>query len=446
MSHQPFPLSRRRFLHTTSALAASTLPAWFLEQCRAQTSQAEEKQSDAPSAQLRLALIGCGGMGMGDAHTAARFGKIVAVCDVDASHLAAAQKDFPEAQGYADFRKLLDRKDIDAVICATVDHWHSLVSIATMKSGKDVYCEKPLTLTIDEGKRVVAAQRETGRILQTGTQQRSSIHFRLACDLIRNGRIGQIQKAEVWLPAGLRGGPFATSNVPAGFNYDFWQGQTPAVPYVKERTHFSFRYWWDYSGGTMTDWGAHHNDIVLWALNLDGTGPVTIEGRPMVEMIPGGYTAASEYEVTYTYANGVVHTCRSTTASEWHGGVKDPNGQQHGIKFIGSDGWIWVTRGVIEASDRALIKEELPASAPRVYVSNDHMSNFVDCVKSRKETICPAQVGHRSASLCHLGVISIRLARKLNWDPAQETFVGDAEAEQFVARPMRAPYDYSMIG
>lgn len=446
MSYQSFPLSRRRFLKTTSALAAATLPAWCVEQSRAQAPHADDKKSDAPSEQLRLALIGCGGMGMGDAHNATRFGKIVAVCDVDASHLAAAQKDFPEAQGYADFRKLLDRKDIDAVICATVDHWHSLVSIATMKSGKDIYCEKPLTLTIDEGKRVVAAQRETGRILQTGTQQRSSIHFRLACDLIRNGRIGKIQKAEVWLPAGLRGGPFATSKVPEGFNYDFWQGQTPAVPYVKERTHFSFRYWWDYSGGTMTDWGAHHNDIVLWALNLDGSGPVTIEGKPTVEMIPGGYTAASEYDVTYTYANGVVHTCRSTTASEWHGGVKDPNGQQHGIKFIGTDGWIWVTRGVIEASDRALIKEELPESAPRVYVSNDHMSNFVECVKSRKEPICPAAVGHRSASLCHLGVISIRLARKLNWDPAQEKFVGDAEAEQLVARPMRAPYDYSMIG
>ncbi|MBN1853115.1 MAG: hypothetical protein JW829_10345 [Pirellulales bacterium] len=153
-----------------------------------------------------------------------------------------------------------------------------------------------------------------------------SQEFRLACDLVRNGRIGKIEKAEVWLPAGLRQGPFIESEVPAGFNYDFWQGQTPAVLYVKERTHFSFRYWWEYAGGTMTDWGAHHNDIVLWALGHDGSGPVSIEGRQLVDMIPGGFTAASEYDVTYTYEDGVIHTSRSTTASEWWGGVKDKDG------------------------------------------------------------------------------------------------------------------------
>jgi predicted dehydrogenase len=314
-----------------------------------------------------------------------------------------------------------------------------------MRAGKDIYCEKPLTLTIAEGQRLVEVERQTGRILQTGTQQRSSIHFRMACDLVRNGRIGKLQRAEVWLPAGLREGPFQTSPVPQEFDYDFWMGQTPKVPYVKERTHFSFRYWWEYSGGTMTDWGAHHNDIVLWTLGLDDSGPVSIEGKQLVEMIPGGYTAASEYEVTYTYANGVVHTSRSTTASEWNGGVKDPNGQQHGIRFIGSDGWIWVTRGTIQASDRQLLVEPLPASAPRAYVSNDHMANFIDCVKTRKAPICPASVGHRSASQCHLGVISIRLGRKLNWDPVAERFVGDAEAETYLSRPMRKGYDYDMV-
>ena len=195
----------------------------------------------------------------------------------------------------------------------------------------------------------------------------------------------------------------------------------------------------------MTDWGAHHNDIVLWALDCDGSGPVSVEGKQLVEMIPGGFTAASEYEVTYTYANGVVHTCKSTTASEWWGGVKDPDGQHHGIKFIGSDGWIWVSRGELNASDPAIIKEELPASASRVYVSRDHMGNFIECIKSRQPTICPASVGHRSASLCHLGVTAIRLGRKLNWDPAKEQFVGDDEANGFVARPMRKPYDYDML-
>ena len=432
--------SRRNFLKTAGAAAIISSLAG-----RRSLLAANAQSQTPPSEKINLALIGCGGQGRGDARNAQKYGQIVAICDVDAGHLANAQKDFPGAEGYADFRKLLERKDVDAVICGTVDHWHTLVAMAAMKAGKDIYCEKPLTLTIDEGKRLVEVQRQTGRILQTGTQQRSSVHFRLACDLVRNRRIGKIEKVEVWLPAGLRQGPFKTSAVPEGFDYEFWMGQTPKVEYVKERTHFSFRYWWDYSGGTMTDWGAHHNDIVLWALDQDGSGPVSIEGKQLIDMIPGGFTAASEYEVAYTYANGVVHTCRSTTASEWHGGVKDPKGQQHGIKFHGSDGWIWVTRGVINASDRQILTEKLPDDTRHVYLSNDHMGNFIDCVKSRKTPICPAEVGHRSASLCHLGVIAIRLGRKLNWDPAKEQFVGDAEASTYIARPMRKPYDYDMI-
>ena len=445
MTSKSIITSRRSFLKSTcSVAAASSLPLWFIEECAAQRTK-RQAISTAPSERINLALIGCGGQGRGDARNAKRYGRIVAVCDVDIGHLGNARKDFPGAEGYSDFRKLLERKDIDAVICGTVDHWHTLVSMAAMKAGKDIYCEKPLTLTIYEGKRLVEVQRQTKRVLQTGTQQRSSIYFRLACNLIRNNRIGKIQKVEVWIPAGLRQGPFKSSPVPEGFDYDFWLGQTPKVEYVKERTHFSFRYWWDYSGGTMTDWGAHHNDIVLWALDMDGSGPVSIEGRQLVDMIPGGFTAASEYEVTYTYANGIVHTCKSTTASEWHGGVKDPNGQQHGIKFHGSEGWIWVTRGSIKASERRILTEKLPNNARYVYLSNDHMGNFIDCVKSRKAPICPAETGHRSASLCHLGVIAIRLGRKLKWDPVNEQFIGDTEANRYISREMRSPYDYSMI-
>ena len=162
-------------------------------------------------------------------------------------------------------------------------------------------------------------------------------------------------------------------------------------------------------------------------------------------MIPGGYTAASEYEITYTWPNGLVHTCKSTQASEWNGSVKDPKGQQHGIRFIGTDGWIWVTRSVIEASDRQLLTQPLPESAKRVYVSNDHMGNFIDCVRTRNQPIAPAEVGHRSASVCHLGVISIRLGRKLYWDSVQEEFTGDREANTYLMREMRKPYDYRMV-
>ena len=444
MVNRSVNVSRRRFLEKAGMLAAVTsLPAWMTEECQAQEGQTT---AASPSDAIQIGLVGCGGQGSGDARNAENLGaKVVAVCDADANRLDRAKSRFTDAQGYHDFRKLLQREDVDAIICGTVDHWHTLVSMAAMQAGKDVYCEKPLTLTIDEGKRLVKVQKQTRRVLQTGTQQRSSIHFRMACDLVRNGRIGKIERVEVWLPAGFREGPFQSSEVPEGFDYDFWEGQTPHVPYVKERTHLRFRYWWAYSGGTMTDWGAHHNDIVIWALGMDHSGPVSVEGKQLVEMIPGGYTAASEYSVTYTYGNGIVHTCNSTRDSEWNGAPKNRNGQLHGIKFIGSDGWIWVTRGEIKASERSILTEKLPDSAPRVYQSNNHMGNFLDCVRSRKMTMCPAEVGHRSASICHLGVIAIRLGRKLNWDPVKEEFVGDAEAQSYVSRPMRKPYDYTMI-
>ena len=433
--------SRRGFLKSATMLAAaSSLPAWFV-------AEAEEQKSppQADSEKLRFGLIGCGGQGTGDARNAQNFGKIVAVCDVDESHLAAAKKTFAGAEGFSDFRKLLERKDIDAVICGTCDHWHAIVSMAAMKAGKDVYCEKPLTLTIDEGKHVLEMQRKTGRVLQTGTQQRSSQRFRLAVDVIRNGRIGKLQRAEVWLPAGLREGPFQKSDVPAGFNFDFWTGSTPKVDYVKERTHRTFRYWWDYSGGTMTDWGAHHNDIVLWALDMDKSGPVSVEGKQLVEMIPGGYTAASDYEVTYTYANGFVHSCKSTHASSPFGAVLDPKGQLNGIKFIGSEGWVWVSREALDASKKEILADKLPDIAPRVYISNNHMGNFVECVKSRKAPICSAETGHRSATIAHLGTTAIRLGRKLDWDPVKEEYVNDSEAMKYIAREMRKPYDYDMI-
>ncbi len=433
-------ISRRGFFKSAAALAAAVgLPLWYVEECLSAAPAEPAKDS------LRFALIGCGGQGTGDIGNAARYGQVVALCDVDEGHVANLKRRYPAAKTYSDFRKLLEQKDIDAVVCATVDHWHTLVAIAAMKAGKDIYCEKPLTLTIDEGPHVVKAQKDSGRILQTGTQQRSDSHFRLACDLVRNERIGKLEKVEVWLPAGLRQGPFAVSQVPRGFDFDFWTGQTAKVPYVKERTHFSFRYWWEYSGGTMTDWGAHHNDIVLWVIDPPEGVPTSVEGKQLVQMIPGGFTAASEYEVRWTYANGVVHECRSTTGSEWNGEVKDASKQQHGIKFIGPKGWIWVTRGVIKASDPQLLSEKLPADAKRVYVSNNHMGNFVECVKSRKPTICPAEVGANSACMCHLGVTSIRLGRKLQWDPQKMEYVGDPEANTYRAREMRKPYDYSMV-
>ncbi|MBI2950434.1 MAG: Gfo/Idh/MocA family oxidoreductase [Verrucomicrobia bacterium] len=436
-------MNRRHFLKTAAALAAaSTLPKWYLDECE---SHAATPQPVSPNDQPSFALVGCGGMGRGDAVSASRFGRLVALCDLDANRLSGLKEKYPGVATFKDFRELMERDDIHAIICATVDHWHVLVSIAALRGGKDVYCEKPLTLTIDEGKRLVKVARETKRILQTGSQQRSDRNFRLACELVRNGRVGKLKHIDTVLPAGLREGPFSPSPVPEGLDWDFWMGQTPRVDYVKQRCHFSFRYWYDYSGGTMTDWGAHHNDIALWGQGLERNGPTTIEGKPLVEMIPGGYTAASQYHVEYTYANGVTHTCRSTVDDNPSGGVINKEGQHHGVKFEGSDGWIWVTRGSIRASQPELLTEPLPSNALRLYVSTDHMGNFFECIRSRKQTAAEPEIGHRSASLCHLGVIATRLGRKLQWDPAKEEFVNDKEANGWLAREMRKPWNYDAV-
>ncbi len=433
--------NRRSFLQTAAAAAAATsLPNWYLNEL-AQSAAAASVWDEKPA----IALIGCGGMGKGDARNASRFGRIVALCDVDDSQLAEAKKLWPDAETYKDFRKVMDRTDIQVVICGTVDHWHTLVSLAALRSKKDVYCEKPLTLTIEEGQHLVSAVRTTGGILQTGSQQRSDKNFRLACELVRNGRIGKLQHISVWLPRGRREGPFAKSSAPSGFDWNMWQGPTPEVEYVRERTHVTFRYWWDYSGGTMTDWGAHHNDIALWGLGLERSGPVSIEAKPLVEMIPDGFNAFSEYAVNYAYANGVTHSCHSTAANEWNGAVADPKGQQHGMKFEGADGWIWVTRGSIEASNPEFLTTPLAADATRLYESNDHMGNFFDCIRTRKAPICEAEIGHRSASLCHLGVLSLRLGRKLQWNPETEQFVGDDDANHRLRRELRKPWSYDAV-
>ena len=435
--------TRRDFLRR--AAVASTLPLWFVEE---QAGLAQAAEPTSPNDRPSLALIGCGGRGNGIARDAGRYGNIVAVCDVDADHARAASERYGKAKVFSDFRKVMELAEVDIILNGTPDHWHTLINLAAVKAGKDVYTEKPMTLTIDEGKRLVEAVKKSGRILQVGTQQRSDGNFRRACELVRNGRIGKLTLIWVGLPAGLRGGPFPTFPVPEGLDWDRWLGQAPKVDYVRERCHTNFRFWYDYSGGTMTDWGAHHNDIAVWALGMDRSGPATIDGQPRVEMIPGGYTAYSDYLVEYTYANGVRHVCETVDTDSIFGApLKEPEPGKFriGVKFDGSDGWIYVTRGSIQASKPELLSEPLPAGAERLYVSNNHMGNFFDCVRSRKPPICDVETGHRSASVCHLGAISLRLKRKLTWDPAKEVIVGDEEANSYVARPMRPPYDYDMI-
>jgi predicted dehydrogenase len=442
MKLHPFTIARRGFFKRAAVAAAATgLPAWYLEQhLNAAEPAAPRLANDKPS----IALIGCGGRGRSVAGEAVRFGNIVAVCDVDRNHAEAASKQFNGAQVFTDFRKVLERKDIAAIITGTPDHWHTIVNIGAMKAGKDVYSEKPLTLTIEEGRRLVEVAAKTKRVLQTGSQQRSDNRFRLACELVRNGRLGKLQHVEVVLPAGPRRGPFATAPVPAELDWNLWQGQAPEREFIPQRCHGSFRYWWEYSGGTMTDWGAHHNDIALWGIGAERSGPVSVEGRALVEPIPGGFTAASEYEVKFTYANGVTQTTMSTVRDNPSGG-KAGEGKRNGVKFIGSDGWIFVTRGNIEASKPELIEEPLTKKTVELYLSRNHMGNFFECMRSRKPAICEPEIGHRSVSVCHLGVISLRLGRKLKWNPAAEKFVDDKDANGWLAREQRKPFTYDYV-
>jgi predicted dehydrogenase len=425
-------LSRRGFLRRSLAvMAAAGLPAWYARETFAaeQRAAARARRADANS-RIVMGAIGCGGQGNYILDQARRDPNVrmVAVCDVDANRRkATAKKVGGGCKDFEDFRQLLDNGDLNAVTVGTPDHWHTLVAIAALKKGKDVYCEKPLTLTIEEGKALVKVAKDTGRIFQVGSQQRSDGRFRLACELVRNGRLGKVKTVETWIGSNPKGGPFKITEPPPELNWDFWQGQTPKVDYIKQRCHYEFRWWYEYSGGKMTDWGAHHNDIAQWGLGMDGSGPVAVEATgeaPSTD--PHSYNCHPTFKVTYTYGNGTKLICTS---------------KENGVRFEGEDGkWLFVSRSKIEASDPKLLEEPLPPDAVRLYVSNNHMGNFLEGVRTRKATVCPAEVGHRSVSVCHLGVIALRSGKKLKWDPAQEVFVGDAEANKWLSRPMRAPW------
>lgn len=445
------PSRRSVIKNSLAAAAAAGIPAWFNEHSMA-FGQADQPKAanDKPG----ILLVGCGGRGTGVAQSAQYWGNIVALCDADKGHLDKGGKHFGVDNLYSDFRKAIADKKVDVVINGTPDHWHTLVNIHAMRQGKDVYSEKPLTLTVDESLKVMEVQAQTKRVLQTGSQQRSEKGFRLACELVRNGRIGKLQRVLSIVPAGLREGPFATKPVPAGLDWDLWQGQTPAVEYVPQRCHTYFRYWYEYSGGTMTDWGAHHNDIALWAIPEED--PITtIEGKTLIEPIPGGYTTAPQYQAVFTTASGLQLHTLSTTGNTIFGGNADPakaplpeleqNKLKHGVKFEGSDGWIFVTRGSIKASKDEIIKTPLPENALKLRVSNNHMGDFFDCVKSRELPICHAGVGGRTAMICHLANISIRVSRKMNWDAKANKFVGDDEANKMLAREMRKPWGYDAV-
>lgn len=389
----------------------------------------------APSNRITMASIGVNGMGTADMRSflGCPDAQVVAVCDVERAHRERAKGIVEEHYGakgcdlYNDFRDVIARDDIDAVNIGTPDHWHVLISMAAAKSGKDVYCEKPLSKTIAEGRALCDTMKKYGRVFQTGTQLRSTRSVRYACELVQNGRIGKIHTIRTFVPTAPSNPLEPEQPVPDGLDYDMWLGPAPYKPYTPKRVHFSFRYFSDYAGGSMTDLGAHDNDIAQWGNGTQLTGPVAIEGAGEFPR-DGLYDTCMKFKVEYTYANGVKIICST-----------DPNPQGTGVRFEGTDGWIYV-RSSMDADPYSVLSSSIGPNEIHLYDSPNHWQNFLDCVKSRGETIAPPEVGHRSVSVCHLGNIALKLGRKLQWDPEQEHFVNDAEADRMLLSPMRGPW------
>lgn len=417
-------MNRRSFLESSlwgAAVAAQAAPA----------------PQPAPSDRVVLGVIGTGDLGTKHHITRKLLPnprvEIAAVCDVDDDHSALAagliRQNRDKRPGvYHDFRRLVERKDIDAVLIATPDHWHTLTAIAAMQAGKDVYCEKPLSLTIEEGRHMVGAARRYNRVLQTGSQQRSDKRFHQACELVRNGKIGKLERVTTHIGDVDEGKWQEARTAPPNLDWNLWLGPAPFADYRPNRCHYQFRWYWDYSGGKMTDWGAHHNDIAQWGLGMDESGPVSVRGEGKISE-EGPHEVFLEFQVWYKYANGVELVCQSAG--------------ENGVRFFGVDGWIFVNRDKIEASNPDILKIEPGANDRRLYVSRDHHENFLDCVKSRQRCAADVEIGHRSATVCHIGNIAMRLGRELKWDPAKEQFIGDDTANLMTSKPMRAPWRLS---
>ncbi len=434
--------NRRDFLKTAAVVTAGvTAPyVWTRQSARAQ----------AANDRLGVASIGVGGRGSGIGHDAGRRGNMVACADIDRSHAERfASKYDGKCEVFADYRKVLDRKDVDIVTIGTPDHWHVKIAIEAMQAGKDVYCEKPLTLTIEEGKQICQVVRETGRVFQVGTQQRSDHRFLLAIAIARSGMLGGTLKATCSIGGAPSGGPFATSDPPEGLDWDTWLGQCPVVPYTRERCHSSFRWWLEYSGGKLTDWGAHHVDIAQWGLKKEGTGPIEIEGQGQFPNIPDDFDPVAFFAGEQTIPNGF------NTATQFgidlrfadDSLIHVQHGPDNGIWFEGDQGRIFVNRGKITGkpldelteADKIRLNEDIV----ELYKGKDrrgHMQNFFDCVADRGEPVSDVYSHHRELTSCHLCNIAMLLKRKLRWDPEKEDFIGDQQASALVGRPRREPY------
>ena len=426
-------LRRRAFLKAASGVVAAPLfvPASALGRAG----------RPAPSERITLGFIGLGIMGLRHVNGFKYEAdcQLTAVCDVDAVRRREAARVVDEHYGdpggcaqYHNFEDMLGRRDLDTVCISLPDHWHALASIPAVRAGKDVYGEKPLALTVAEGRRMVREVRRHGCIWQMGSWKRSTSQFRLACELVRNGHIGRLERVEVGLAPAPTTGAHPPMPVPPHFDYERWLGPAPWAPYTEQRCHWNFRWIFDHSGGQVTDQGAHDVDIAQWGMGTDATGPAEVEGR-------GEFPRGGLWDVATRYA----FTCRYADGPPLYIGSLDR--YRGGTRFMGDAGWIQVSHGGIDARPKSLLREKFGPDDVRLYHTpvnhrQGHRRNFLDCVRTRREPITPIEVGHRSVTICHLGNIAMRLGRPIRWDPAREAILGDPGANQMLDVSGREPY------
>ncbi|UCG27771.1 MAG: Gfo/Idh/MocA family oxidoreductase [Bacteroidales bacterium] len=426
--------SRRRFIRTTvsSAVGIAVFPHII------PASSLGRGGVIPPSDRIVMGAIGVGSMGTGNMRDflTKKEVQFIAVCDVDENHRNRAKdivdtaNNNKECRTYLDFREFLENENPDAVCIALPDHWHAIISVAVADKGIDIYGEKPLARTVREGRSIVDAVERNDIIWQTGSWQRSRPQFHRACELVRNGFIGKVTRVEVGLPdaAALVGTP-PVKDVPEYLDWDFWLGPAPEVPY-RGICHWDWRWIMDYSGGQLTDWAGHHVDIAHWGLNLDRDGPVEVEGTGVYPR-EGIYDVPFEYDINCKYANGI--EMRIANQSRMPFGM--------GTAWYGDNGWIHVARGNrLTASDPSILENEIPPEGIRLYYSRDHHQNFLDCVKTREETITPVQTAHRSISVALIGEIAMLTGQKLIWNPDNERFTGNETANRLLSRPFRSPW------
>jgi len=458
-------MKRRKFISDSMTVAAGTiiLPTII---------PSSVMGKNPPSDMINIGWIGNGRQGSGDASATMRFDQamFVAVSDLDSNRMALGKKriedfyskktgksDYVNVKTYGDYKELLRNKEIDAVLITTPDHWHAQPAIEAALAGKDIYLEKPTSLTIAEGRKLSDVVKKTKVILQVGTQQRSSVQWRYAAELVRNGRIGKLHTVKIGLPGDPAGPEAPPMPVPKNLNYDMWLGSTPEVYYTEIRVHpqnsINGRPGWlrceQFGAGMITGWGQHHFDSAAWGMDTEYTGPISVKA---VADFPksGLWDVHGDFMSVAEYKNGITQLTSG--------------GYPNGVRYEGTEGWIFVTRGgytatpsdpvaadrntkALDASDPKILTSVIGPNEIHLYESSSQQGNWLDCIKSRKEPISPVEIGHRACTVCLLSGMAMHLNRELKWDPEKERFINDNEANSMISRPQRAPYgtDYIKI-